>query len=280
MLTLRSPAKINWCLRILGKRSDGYHDLWTIMQRISLFDELQFRKLSEDVIRVITEPELDLKQEDNLVYRAAELLKKRTGHAGGVEIFLKKNIPLQAGLGGGSSNAATTLKGLNELWGLGLESEMLREVASELGSDVPFFLMDGVVLLEGKGERVRFLGEGQKKRWLLLVKPSFGVSTREAYARFKEYTLQVEQTEQIINTILTGTEDDLTSCMVNDLEKTVFQIYPHLKEIKEKLIENGAIASLLSGSGSTVFGLLRTAQQAQKLSHYFKKYWTKVVVTI
>lgn len=280
MLTLKSPAKINWCLRILGKRSDGYHDLWTIMQRVSLYDEIQFRRLSEDMIRVITEPELDLRQEDNLVYRAAELLKKRTGYAGGVEIFLKKNIPLQAGLGGGSSNAACALKGLNELWTLGLSRSELIEIAAELGSDVPFFLMDGVVLLEGKGERVRSLGEGQSQRWLLLVKPSFGISTREAYTRFKEYTLKIEQAEQIINTILTGTVDDLTSCMVNDLEKTVFKICPHLKEIKERLIENGAIASLLSGSGSTVFGLLRTAQQAQKLSQYFKKYWTKVVVTI
>ncbi len=279
MLTLKSPAKINWCLRVFGRRKDGYHDLWTVMQRVTLFDELRFRKLKRDV-RVYTDPELGIQEEENLVFKAALKLKEKTGFKGGVEVFLKKNIPPQAGLGGGSSNAATTLKGLNELWGLRLEPEVLREVASELGSDVPFFLTEGVCVVEGKGERVRSIGKSMRQRCLLLVKPDYGISTKEAYDRLDMYSSPVENPERIFEIIVSGSDEELSGVMVNDLEGASFQIAPELGEIKERLLKMGALKALLSGSGSTLFGLFSTEEEAMRASEEFKNYWTEVVKTL
>ncbi len=279
MLTLKSPAKINWCLRVIGKRNDGYHDLWTVMQKINLFDMLQFRVLEKD-IKVHTDSLLEIGEKENLVYRAAKKLKEKTGYRGGVEIALKKNIPAQAGLGGGSSNAAYTLMGLNELWRLGLSRYDLIELASELGSDVPFFLIDGIGLVEGKGDRVRSLGKGKEERWLLLVKPPFGVSTKEAYGRLKNYTQKIEKPEKIVKGIVSGSIEDVVPHVVNDLESAVFQIYPELQRIKERLIKEGALCALLSGSGSTVFGLFRSKDDAVSASYRFDNLWVRVVSTV
>ncbi|RMG67892.1 MAG: 4-(cytidine 5'-diphospho)-2-C-methyl-D-erythritol kinase [Nitrospirae bacterium] len=277
MLTLKSPAKINWCLRVLGKRPDGYHDIWSVMQKIDLFDTLHFRR-TPGGISVYTEPDIGVRPEENLVYRAAHLFKNYTSCPFGVEVYLKKEIPAQAGLGGGSSNAATTLLALNRLWDSGLDKRALMGMAKELGSDVPFFLSESLAVVQGRGERITPLEGEQRKRWLLLVKPSFGVSTKEAYSGLDRYsTSGIDITGADV--FLKGSDEELCPYLINDLEKVAFRLYPELSRLKERLLEGGSLCALMSGSGSALFGLFPSRQDAEVAAKGFNDCWHRVVST-
>lgn len=276
MLTLKAPAKINWFLNVLGRRDDGYHNIESIIQKISLYDFISFWP-SEDLT---LKTELQIPTEQNLVYKAAVLLKKTSGVSAGAKIRLNKNVPVAAGLGGGSSDAALTLIGLNKLWSLGLSCSELNVLAEQLGSDVPFFLHGPLAFVNGRGENVTDY-RSIKSINILLVKPPVSVSTRWAYENLKltKRTSKVNNITLFIHAIRKGKLQG-TSSFHNDLEPVATKIFPVIADIKERLLREGAILSMMSGSGPTVFGVFESAKEAGKASKAFKDCWTAAVQTI
>lgn len=283
MLTIKAPAKINWFLYVLGLRDDGYHEIRSLMQKITLYDTLTF-SLSEDLI---LETDTSIPVEQNLVYKAAALLRNAYGVREGARIKLLKNIPVGAGLGGGSSDAAAALKGLSELWSLNIVHEELSTLACRLGSDVPFFLRGPISFAEGRGERLTSC-RAQKAIHLLLIKPPFPVSTAWVYgeirkggwSRLTNKSDKVDNIEFLISSVERAGFRDAAEFISNDLESVTVKSFPVIAEIKKKLINKGAILSLMSGSGPTVFGVFHCQEDARKVSRSFKDCWTAVVRTI
>jgi len=259
-LRIRSFAKINLALSVLGRRKDQYHDIQTIFQSIDIFDEIEFRPARQLEFDSKSLP--GVPREDNLVWKAAKLLSSRLGVRSGASIALFKNIPIGAGLGGGSSNAAATLLGLCRFWGVKASDGDLLAIASDLGSDVPFFLHGGTALGTGRGEKIHPLPDPPRE-FLVVVFPAVQVSTAEAYRslnlgltssaedhRIQRFRSQVERNQRI----LTG--------IFNDFEKSILPAYPSIREAKQFLETEGAIAALLSGSGSSVFGFFTDEESA------------------
>jgi len=253
MISIQSPAKINWFLKVLGKRADGYHNIYSVMQRIALSDTLSFEETEGEIT---VESDLEIAMEENLVYKAAVLMKKHTSCSSGVRIKLVKKIPLQAGLGGGSSNAAATLFGLNNLWKTGLDLRTLTELGASLGSDVPFFLNGPIAVVEGRGEVITPLETSTKEIALLIVKPEHGISTALAYKEVAAYSeMDSSRLALLIEILRKGPIDRLSEVLVNDFEEPVYRLYPELKDIRDRLLNQGAVAALLCGSGSSIFGV-------------------------
>jgi 4-diphosphocytidyl-2-C-methyl-D-erythritol kinase len=242
MMEIRSYAKINWSLRITGKRADGFHDLETLFQQISLHDTLRFRS-SDTTTLTCSDPTIPT-DESNLVLRAARALD-----APPVAIELQKRIPAGGGLGGGSSNAATTLVALNEMFSLGATREQLHDIALTLGSDVPFFLVGGTAYATGRGEELRAVAAMSGVPLLLLL-PEERVLTRDAFARITRYS-------QALGADAYG---DFTA-FTNDFEEPVFSLLPRLRTFKQRLRESGASWSQMSGSGSTLVGAFATVAE-------------------
>lgn len=279
--SLRAPAKINWFLQIPGQRDDGYHDIISLMQCVDLYDDLEFEH-ADSLTVVCNNPDIPLS--DNTVFKAASLLRKYTSYSGGARVVLQKNIPVSAGLGGGSSDAAYTLLGLNLLWGLGLNKKKLSSIAIEIGSDVPFFLNGPAALVEGKGKKVKsFKVKGSVV--LLLVKPRVSVSTAWAYAAFDDL-YAAELTKKTIDIKLfcqaLNRKDFavLGNVLTNDLEEAVTERYPVVGKIKRRLIEMGALISAMSGSGPTVFGVFDSKNRAEKAAEAMYLYLCRVVETL
>jgi 4-diphosphocytidyl-2-C-methyl-D-erythritol kinase len=277
IFSLQAPAKINWFLHILGKRQDGYHDIVSLMQCVSLYDELTFEQ--DDSITI--ESDLDIPVADNLIYRAASLLKQYAGYEKGARIILRKQIPVSAGLGGGSSDAACTLSGLNALWGLGLQHEELQMIGARIGSDIPFFFHPPAALVEGKGNVVKPLQTEQSFSFLL-VKPDVRVSTAWAYGAFDQTSMHALTKKPIdIKLFCQALQRQdflcLANLLFNDLEEVVIREYPAVREIKQKLIEAGAEASLMSGSGPTVFGVFKSRGKAEKAFGVMRPNWCRIV---
>jgi 4-diphosphocytidyl-2-C-methyl-D-erythritol kinase len=255
-----SPAKINLRLEVLRKREDGYHEIRGIFQRINLADEIDISLYQgEGITLSCSNPELPQGKE-NLAYKAAELILSQTKRKAGIKITIDKKIPLSSGLGGGSSNAASVLIALNRILGLNLPSELMREMGKRLGADVPFFLFGKTALATGIGEKLTEIVI-KPRLFLVLVNPNIPISTGFAYERLnRELTKRMNDT---IN-ISTKIEDltDLIPLLSNDFEEAIFPLYPEIKEIKERLIVEGARGSLMSGSGSTVFGIFGSRKEA------------------
>ncbi|HHU81703.1 MAG TPA: 4-(cytidine 5'-diphospho)-2-C-methyl-D-erythritol kinase [Firmicutes bacterium] len=246
-------AKINLSLDILGRRSDGYHELESVMQSVTLADELIFRPAAE-VSLTASDPDLAV-DESNTVLRAVRRLQEATGSARGVEIFLRKRIPPGAGLGGGSTDAAAVLVVLNRWWGLDLSLSALVEIAADVGSDVPFCLTGGTALVGGRGERVTRLPPLPAVR-ILLVKPPVSVATADVYRRFQAAAAgRRPETEKIIASVNNGRIHELTGVWGNLLEKVTFELVPGLAEAK-KWLQNYGLPVLMTGSGPTLFALL------------------------
>ncbi len=243
----------------MGRRPDGYHEVRTFLQTISLHDEIRFELANDGIDFSCDDPEIPLDR-NNLIIRAAEELQGRSAPRSGARLFLKKIIPTQGGLGGASSNAATTLIGLSRLWDLNLSAEDFFEVASLLGADVPFFLLGGTALATGTGTEVRPVMSNASAA-LLIVKPVSTVSTKEAYGALRATALTTEQAEPILavsrkrsfsnDSYLWNVETDL----VNDFETVIFDKEPEIRRAKDALIKVAARGSLLAGSGSSVFGI-------------------------
>jgi len=265
LLRLESPAKINLRLEILKRREDGYHELRTVFQKISLHDTLHFSLKMERGIFIITDhPNLPVGQ-TNLVYKAAQSILKNSSYHGGIHIRIKKRIPLGAGLGGGSSNAANTLKALNQLLKMNLSKKKLMEMGLEIGADVPFFIWEGAAIGSRIGERLRRVT--LPDLCYVLIYPNFEVSTRWAYQNFV-------LTNQRIHFNLhkfQRTPEGISSILFNHLEEVVSRKYPQIGVMKNILFSVGALGALMTGSGPTVFGLFRDDNSATGAYEKIKK---------
>lgn len=253
-IVLKSHGKINLGLDVLYKRDDGYHEINTIMQQIDLSDTLIIKENNkEDIVIKTDNKDLPL-DSSNLIYKAWAKIKEKTGIKKGIEVVIEKNIPIAAGLAGGSSNAATVLKGLNELWQLGLAEEDLQKIGLEIGADVPFCITGGTALAEGIGEKLTKL-KSFKDINLLLVNPGMQILTAEVYASLRPNGKRKMNIEKVIEFIENNDLYALAKSIVNVMEEVVIKKNPIISEIKEDLLDCGALCSLMSGSGPTVFGL-------------------------
>jgi len=248
-LHLESPAKVNLRLEILKKREDGYHELRTILQKINLHDLLHFSLKKERGISIDTDhPSLPVGK-SNLVYQAVQSMLKKSDYKGGVLVKIEKRIPLGAGLGGGSSNAATALKAMNQLLKIGLPKKELMSMGLEIGADIPFFFFEGAAIASGIGERLKKIELPEV--WYVLIYPNFEVSTRWAYRKF---VLTKRQFDFNFNE-LPKTPNEISHLLWNDLEGVVSKEYPQIGLMKEILCSAGAKGALMTGSGPTVFGV-------------------------
>ena len=271
----QSPCKVNLLLNILGKRPDGFHELETVMQPVQLFDRLIVAQSATGIALSCNVPGLPV-DGTNLVHKAAAAFLQATGISAGVSIELEKNIPLAAGLGGGSGNAAHTLLALNELFDCPLGTRGIVELAATLGSDVPFFLQSQPALAVGRGEQVQSLPAFPALRgaYLLLIHPGFGISTAWAYqslARFPAALAGTPGRAQKLITLLQGS--DLAAAgreFYNSLEVPALPKYPVLGLYQEFLRANGSPAVLMSGSGSTTFAILPGREPADRLLERFQ----------
>lgn len=259
-MKIRSFAKINLGLEVVRKRPDGYHDIRTLFQWISLSDLLEFRTLASSEIRLQgSDPSIPW-DESNLVFKAVKLLKDRFGVSAGIEIHVEKNIPAGRGLAGGSSNAAVTLYALNKIWGLGLSKPEIADLGKTLGADVPFFFEGGLCLGEERGDKLWPLPDLPCLP-LVLVLPPFPVSTALIYANLLLSSLTSAGKDSKISRFLETREFGF---LENNLEDTIFSFYPQLIEVKSLFGKQGAELSLVTGSGSAVYGLFRDRAKAEQ----------------
>jgi 4-diphosphocytidyl-2-C-methyl-D-erythritol kinase len=262
-VVLRTSAKVNLALEVLGKRGDGYHEIATVLQAVDLFDRLKLE--AADTLSLHTD-DPDLPTDDgNLVMRAARLLRKAAGIEAGARIRLSKRIPVAAGLGGGSSDAAATLWGLSQLWRLRWPKARLQELAVELGMDVPFFLGTGRAVARGRGERLTTLPGGGGYA-LVLVNPRVPLSTREVYGRVPAgWRAEATGTERVIEALRTRNVNTVASALTNNLESVVEPVLPVIGRMKAALLAAGALGAIMSGSGPTVFGMARSLDHARQI---------------
>ena len=257
-LIWQSPAKVNLRLEILRKREDGYHELRTIFQKINLCDRLYFSLRKGKGISITTDnPNLPVGRR-NLVYRAVRSILKRSDYREGVRIEIEKRIPLGAGLGGGSSNAATALKAMNQLLGMGLSQKDLMEMGLEIGADVPFFFLEGAAIGSGIGEKLKRIE--LPHLWFVLIYPNFEVSTRWAY---QNLILTKNRFHLNLQGFLRSLKE-ISSVLSNDLEGVVSKEYPQIDLMKKMLCTAGALGALMTGSGPTVFGVFSAEEAASK----------------
>ena len=277
-LTIPSYAKINLGLSVLGKRPDGYHNIHTIFQELEFHDTLYFRK-HQAPVKITTDHASLPVGKKNLVWQAVRIVQQHTGCSDQVAIHLEKRIPIGAGLGGGSSNAAAVLSGMNHLFQLGLSHNELVELGSQLGSDVPFFLYGGMALATGKGEQIQPLAD-LSPAWVVLVNPGIHVSSGWAY---KNVNLKLTNSEEIISVLQNVDNQGITgmkhALLQNVLEGPVSQKYPVIQAIKAQLLEQGAEWAMMSGSGSTVFGIFSDNASAENTRQKMERPGWLAVVT-
>jgi 4-diphosphocytidyl-2-C-methyl-D-erythritol kinase len=261
---LPSFAKINWSLRVLGRRADGYHEVRTVLRTVSLHDELHFALRENEEIQLSCDDPRIPTDEHNLIIRAANALLKRSHNRNGATIHLEKRIPEKGGLGGASSNAAVALLGLAHLWRLDISAAELTGIGATLGADVPFFFVGGHALATGIGTELNALPDNPKKH-LLVVTPNAMVSTTEAYKSLRAPALTTSVDASILTSSCSATEfrDTDQSELHNDFERVIFEIEPEIGRAKDALLRSGASGALLAGSGSSVFGIFDN-QQAQE----------------
>ncbi|MCC7374702.1 MAG: 4-(cytidine 5'-diphospho)-2-C-methyl-D-erythritol kinase [Verrucomicrobiales bacterium] len=283
----KSGCKVNLLLNILGRRPDGMHELETVMQPVPLTDELDFERVASGIHLTCTHPELPV-DAGNLVYRAAERFLAAVKATEGVRIHLDKRLPLAAGIGAGSANAAVTLLALNELFGAPMPHEELVGLAAALGSDVPFFLQNGPAMATGRGEVVETLPPTRalSGAGLVLIRPGFGVSTPWAYQALADFPEALRgragRAAELARELQAGDLQSVGRGLYNSLEAPVLRKYPLLAEYQEFLREAGAVGALMSGSGSTTFALTRDRSAGEAIveklrSKFGTDAWTAVV---
>jgi 4-diphosphocytidyl-2-C-methyl-D-erythritol kinase len=264
-LKLSSFAKINFGLRILGRRTDGYHEIDTVLQTVSLHDELIFTLRSDQRI-VLKCDRPDIPSDDsNLIVRAAVALRELAPKAPGIDILLTKRIPPKGGLGGGSSNAAVALLALNHLWKIDAGVDELTRLGSTLGSDVPFFFIGGLARGVGTGKDAAPLPDVSRK-WLIIITPNATVSTQEAYQALNAPSLTTSGSASILSSSFAApvSEDSDQWALQNDFERVIFEIEPEIERAKLALLETGAKGGLLTGSGSSVFGIFQSEDAQER----------------
>lgn len=265
-MRLKALAKINLGLDVLRRKEDGYHEVKMIMQTIHLHDQIHIKKIEEDEIKIRTNLYYLPNNENNLAYKAAKLLKDEFDLPGGVSIQLKKVIPVAAGMAGGSSDAAAVLFGMNKMYGLKLSMQELMDRGVKLGADVPYCIMRGTALAEGIGEKLTKL-PAMPKCHILIAKPPINVSTKFVYENLHANDLKPEDHPNVdiqIEALEEGNLEKLVANMGNVLERVTVPEYPVINEIKQMMVDCGALGSMMSGSGPTVFGIFTNYVQAQE----------------
>ena len=264
-IDLKSRAKINLSIDVLGKRDDGYHIVDMIMQTIDLYDNLKITKIDGDFIKIKSNSKDIPLNQNNIVYKAADILKKRFNIKDGVEIYIQKNIPVAAGMAGGSSNAAAVLVGLNKVWNLGLSESQLKEIGLQLGADVPFCITGGSALAQGIGEELTNIHGLSENVNILVCKPDIFVSTKEVYQSLDMNKVQKRpKNEKLIESLKNDDIKYVCENMVNVLEEVTASKHKEIKQIESVMMKNKALGSMMSGSGPTVFGLFDDKEYAIK----------------
>ena len=270
-INLKALAKINLSLDVVRKREDGYHEVRMIMQTINLYDKLEMKKCSEPGIHITTNSNFLPTNENNLVYKAADLLKKEFNIQQGISIYLHKYIPVAAGMAGGSSDAAAVLYGINKLFDLKLSKKQLQERGVDIGADVPYCIMRGTVLAEGLGEKLTRL-PAAPDCYVVIAKPGISVSTKFVYENLKVNELKYHpDIDGMIEEIKKSSLSGVAEKMGNVLETVTVKEYPVIEEIKNTMKQNGAINAMMSGSGPTVFGLFESKQAAKQAYEVLEK---------
>ncbi len=264
MLYIKAPAKINLTLDVLHKRPDGFHEVEMIMTTVDLADRIGLESREDGIIKIISADRYVPDDQRNLAYQAAKLLKDTYNVQAGVSIVLEKRIPVAAGLAGGSSDAAATLKGLNRLWNLQLTADQLAEHGAKIGSDVSFCVYGGTALATGRGEKIQEL-PSPPNCWIILAKPSIGVSTADVYGGLKVNEIIHPNTTEMIRAIKEKDYELMCATMGNALESVTLKLYPEVSTIKEQMMKFGADAVLMSGSGPTVFGLVQHESRVNRI---------------
>lgn len=263
-LFVKAPAKINLALDVLRKREDGFHEVNMVMTTIDLADRLEIGELSADRIHLTTSSGFLPEDDRNLAYRAAQLVKDRFGIQKGVSIAIDKQIPVAAGLAGGSSDAAAVFRALNRLWQLGLSKGQLAELGTEIGSDVAFCVHGGTALARGRGEVLSRVSS-PPPCWVVLAKPDVGVSTKETYQQLNLKRADHPNVGAVVQAIEENNYYALCAGLGNIFEKLTIRKVPQVAQIKEKMLHLGADGVLMSGSGPTVFGLTRIEARARRM---------------
>ncbi|RHW31753.1 4-(cytidine 5'-diphospho)-2-C-methyl-D-erythritol kinase [Lysinibacillus yapensis] len=255
MLYVKAPAKINLTLDVLYKRPDHYHEVEMVMTTVDLADRIGLESRTDGLIKIISTNGFIPTDYRNLAYQAAQLIKDTYDISEGVTISIEKEIPVAAGLAGGSSDAAATLKGLNRLWRLNLSIDTIAELGAKIGSDVSFCVYGGTALATGRGEKIQKL-PAPPTCWVVLAKPKIGVSTAQVYGGLKIDEIEHPNTHQMLQAIERNDYRLMCNSIGNVLESVTFKLHPEVVMIKEQMKRFGADAVLMSGSGPTVFGLV------------------------
>ncbi|AUN15843.1 4-(cytidine 5'-diphospho)-2-C-methyl-D-erythritol kinase [Paraclostridium sordellii] len=278
---LKSRAKINLSIDVLGKRQDGYHIVEMIMQTIDLYDNLKITQIEEDSIKIKSNSQDIPLNQDNIVYKAANILKEKFNIKKGIEISIQKNIPVAAGMAGGSSNAAAVLVGLNRIWDLGLNQLELKDIALQLGADVPFCITGGSALAQGIGEELTDIKGLNENIHILICKPNIFVSTKEVYQSLDMNEIKKRPDNQkLIDALQVNDVKYVSENMVNVLEEVTSSKYNEINQIERIIMDNKALGSMMSGSGPTVFGLFDNKEYAirakeELLQNYNQVYLVK-----
>ena len=278
-IELKSRAKINLSIDVLGKREDGYHLVEMIMQTIDLYDIINITENDIDEIN-INSNSLDIPlNKNNIVYKAAEVLKERFNIKSGLNIFIQKNIPVAAGMAGGSCNAAAVLVGLNKLWNLKLSEKQLQEIGLTLGADVPFCISGNAALAQGIGEELTYIKGLPKDTSILVCKPNLFVSTKDVYQGLDLDNIKDRPDNKLlIKCLEEGNIKVLSENMVNVLESVTSKMHEEILDIEKVMLDNNALGSMMSGSGPTVFGLFEKEEDAIKGKEKLLKKYNQVYV--
>ena len=270
-IRLKARAKINLGLDVLGKREDGYHEVRMVMQTIGIYDRLILTKIPEEEIRITSNLAFLPVNENNLIYKAIKLLKDEYHFPGGVSVDLNKFIPVAAGMAGGSTDAASTMFGVNRLFGLNLSMGKMMELGVRLGADVPYCVMRGTALAEGIGEKLTRITP-VPHMWILIAKPQINVSTRLVYEQLDMGGIQKHpDIDGIIRAIEAQDVVRIAQSMGNVLENVTVPLYPVIETIKQDMLSHGAINAMMSGSGPTVFGIFPDEQTTLACQAFLKK---------
>ena len=275
MLYEKAPAKINLTLDVLHKRPDGFHEVEMIMTTVDLADRVWIRPTDNGRIIIKASERFVPSDRKNLAYQAAELLQRQYGIREGVEITLEKSIPVAAGLAGGSSDAAATLRGLNRLWNLRLGADELATLGARIGSDVSFCVHGGTALATGRGEIIKNL-PAPPNCWVILAKPAISVSTGDIYGNLDLSTVNHPQTSSMIEALGAGDYDKMCQSVGNVLEGVTMKLHPQVVVLKEQMKKFGADAVLMSGSGPTVFGLVKHESRVPRIYNGLKGFCPEV----
>lgn len=282
-IKINSYSKINLALNILDKRKDGYHEVETIIQSINLADKVIITEEREGIKIKCNHPQVPVDSQ-SLAYKSAEKMLKKYGIERGVKIEIDKKIPLASGMAGGSANSATILVGINKLFSLNLSNEVLREIGEELGTDVPFCIQNGTALAYQRGEKITLLPPINPPLWIVVINPGFKISTQWAYNNLdlEKVKGRKDNTKAMLTVLKEGKSQEIAKNLFNSFEELVIKKFPEIEKVKDRLINEGALGALMSGSGPTVFGIAQNKKEAlqiyEKLKLEYKSIW--VVQTV